>query len=143
MRSGGAPCCVFVYGTLRRREYNHFWLHNVPLLGRHRTAPCYTLFDLGRYPAAVAGGRTALVGEVYRLTAELLARLDRLENYPSEYTRARMATPYGPAWIYLYRRAPAPGTPVIDSGDWRLARRLRANERAGPVAPPGPLIPGR
>lgn len=137
MRTGG-PRCVFVYGTLRRGECNHRWLNNAPLLGRHRTAPRYTLFDLGPYPAAVAGGRAALVGEVYRLTQGLLARLDRLENYPKEYRRARIMTPYGPAWIYLYRRTP-PDKPVIAGGDWRWARRRnrlgsrRAPQSAEPV----------
>jgi gamma-glutamylcyclotransferase (GGCT)/AIG2-like uncharacterized protein YtfP len=117
--------CLFVYGTLRRGECNHALLGTAPFLGQCRTAGRYTLFNLGRYPAAIAGGRTAIVGEVYVLNKALLARLDRLEDYPQEYIRVCIATPYGSAWIYLYRWPPAPETPVIFSGDWRFAKRPR------------------
>lgn len=123
MKLAGSPCRLFVYGTLRRGECNHTLLGAAPFLGPCRTAGRYTLFNLGRYPAAMVGGRTAIVGEVYALNKALLARLDRLEDYPREYIRACIATPYGPAWIYLYRWPPAPETPVIFSGDWRFAKR--------------------
>jgi gamma-glutamylcyclotransferase (GGCT)/AIG2-like uncharacterized protein YtfP len=140
----GSPRCLFVYGTLRRGEYNHRLLKNAPFLGRYRTAARYTLFHLGRYPAAMAAGRTAVVGEVYALDKALLARLDRLEDYPQEYSRECIATPYGPAWIYLYRRPPAPETPVIVRGDWLLVRRFRSTPpsiqwwwQPSPEPPPG------
>lgn len=130
MKPTGSPRYLFVYGTLRRGECNHRLLGAAPCLGQCRTAGRYTLFHLGRYPAAIAGGRTAIVGEVYTLNKALLARLDRLEDYPREYVRAGIVTPYGPAWIYLYRRLPALETPVIFSGDWRLARRPRSTPPA-------------
>ncbi len=130
MKLTGSPRCLFVYGTLRRGECNHALLGAAPFLGQYRTAGRYTLFNLGRYPAVMAGGRTAIIGEVYALNKTLLARLDRLEDYPREYIRACIATPYGPAWIYLYRWPPASETPVIFSGDWRFARRPRSTPPA-------------
>ncbi|MFO1433707.1 MAG: gamma-glutamylcyclotransferase family protein [Candidatus Competibacteraceae bacterium] len=130
MKPTGSPHCLFVYGTLRRGECNHPLLRAAPFLGQCRTAGRYTLFHLGGYPAAIAGGRTALVGEVYTLNKALLTRLDSLEDYRREYGRDRIATPYGPAWIYLYRRPPALTTPIIFSGDWRLARRPRSTPPA-------------
>ncbi len=120
-----SPRCLFVYGTLRRGEYNHHVLGNAPLLGLYRTRAHYTMLKLGWYPAVIAGGRTAIRGEVYALNKALLARLDSLENYPEEYLRECIATPCGPAWIYLYRQPPPPGTPLIASGDWRLTRHAR------------------
>ncbi|WP_295393346.1 gamma-glutamylcyclotransferase [uncultured Thiodictyon sp.] len=109
---------VFVYGTLLRGEVNHHLLAGAQFLGDHRTAPCFSLVLLGAYPGAVQTGMTALVGEVFALNTGGLRRLDRLEEYPKLYTRRQLPTPYGRAWVYLYRgqrgdRARLPG------GDWR------------------------
>jgi gamma-glutamylcyclotransferase (GGCT)/AIG2-like uncharacterized protein YtfP len=83
---------VFVYGTLRRGEYNHRYLSRVRRLGVYRTSPVYTLLDLGDYPAVIPGGHTAILGEVYAINNALLSRLDGLEGYPHEYTRERIST---------------------------------------------------
>jgi gamma-glutamylcyclotransferase (GGCT)/AIG2-like uncharacterized protein YtfP len=109
---------VFVYGTLLRGEINHYLLADAEYLGPHRTAPGFALYLLGAYPGAVRGGMTAIVGEVYAVDRAGLQRLDRLEDYPRLYDRKLVPSPYGRAWIYLYR-----GTlrdrPVIRGGDWR------------------------
>jgi gamma-glutamylcyclotransferase (GGCT)/AIG2-like uncharacterized protein YtfP len=109
---------VFVYGTLLKGEANHRLLAGAEPLGTHRTRPCFTLLDLGAYPGAVAGGATAIGGEVYRIDGGTLARLDRLEEYPRLYDRRPIDTPYGRAWIYLYRGRRA-DRPAIPWGDWR------------------------
>ena len=108
---------VFVYGTLRRGEANHGFLRGAKCLGMHRTERRYTMHDLGAYPAIVEGGTTAVLGEVYAVDNKMLARLDRLEDYPEEYSRGRVKTPFGWAWIYLYCGAPENGA-AIASGDW-------------------------
>lgn len=120
------PYLVFVYGTLRRGESNHYLLREARYLGRHRTAARYTLLDLGPYPAALANGRTALSGELYRLNHTLLGRLDVLENYPHEYTRVLIPTRLGKAWIYLYRHRPSTEIPTIANGDWCRRRHSHA-----------------
>ena len=109
---------VFVYGTLLRGEVNHHLLSGARLLGPHRTAPCFTLFLLGAYPGAVRTGTAALVGEVFRLDPAGLERLDRLEEYPRLYARRPLPSPYGRAWIYLYRGCLC-DRPVLPCGDWR------------------------
>lgn len=86
-------------------------------LGRHRTEPRYTMFDLGPYPGVIEGGRTGIVGDVMAVSTRLLATLDRFEEHPHEYVRTLIATPFGRAWIYLYRRQP-PDATVVRSGDW-------------------------
>lgn len=108
---------VFVYGTLRQGEANHGFLRGAKYLGMHRTERRYTMHDLGAYPAIVEGGATAVIGEVYAVDNKMLARLDRLEDYPEEYSRGRVKTPFGWAWIYLYYGAPKNGA-AIASGDW-------------------------
>ncbi len=109
---------VFVYGTLRRGERNHHVLAGAPRLGRHTTRAEYTLYDTGAYPAATAPGTTAVRGEVYTVDAATFEALDVLEDYPMLYTRRRIETPFGRAWIYLWIAAPNVRWPVIVHGDW-------------------------
>jgi gamma-glutamylcyclotransferase (GGCT)/AIG2-like uncharacterized protein YtfP len=109
---------VFVYGTLLRGEVNHHLLAGAEFLGPHRTDACYTLYDLGAYPGLSRGGRAAVAGEVYRIDDAGMRQLDRLEDYPRLYGRLLIPSPYGRAWIYVYRRR-LKDLPVIPSGDWR------------------------
>ncbi len=94
---------VFVYGTLRRGEVNHYLLSGAEFMGVHRTRPGYRMLHLGTYPGVVAGGSTAIEGEVYRVNQKRFVHLDRLEAYPRLYSRKLIPTPWGRAWIYLYR----------------------------------------
>jgi gamma-glutamylcyclotransferase (GGCT)/AIG2-like uncharacterized protein YtfP len=58
---------VFVYGTLRAGEPNHYLLHHHDLVARARTEAAFELVSLGAFPAMIAGGATAVVGEVYEI----------------------------------------------------------------------------
>jgi gamma-glutamylaminecyclotransferase len=109
---------VFVYGTLLRGEVNHHLLAGAEFLGPCRTEPCFTLYLLGAYPGAVQAGGTAIMGEVYGVDKAGLARLDRLEEYPRLYDRRPIPTPWGRAWVYLYRGS-VRDCPVLPGGDWR------------------------
>jgi len=109
---------VFVYGTLLAGESNHRLLASSERLGEHVTPARYTLYDTGPFPAAVTGGRTAIAGEVYAVTRRVFRQLDRLEDYPINYTRQRIDTPFGGAWIYLWIQAVSPRWRRLD-GDWR------------------------
>lgn len=109
---------VFVYGTLLRGEVNHGLLADAELLGVHRTEPRFTLYRLGAYPGLSGAGGTAVRGEVYRVNDAGLKVLDRLEDYPRLYDRILIPTPYGRAWVYVYRGRLA-GRQPIGSGDWR------------------------
>ena len=75
------------------------------------------MLDLGTYPGVIEGGRTAIVGDVLAVNMSLLARLDTFEEHPHEYTRTLIATPFGKAWMYIYRRRPGDAA-VVTSGDW-------------------------
>lgn len=107
---------VFVYGTLRQGESNHHYLQGSEYLGLFETEPCYQLFNLGPYPGVVAGN-DKLIGEIYRITEEVLAQLDILEDIPNEYIRNTIETPYGTAWIYIYQPT-SPLEEAIASGNW-------------------------
>lgn len=82
-----APTILFVYGTLKRGQRNHFLMREARFLGEAVTAPLYTLLDLGSFPGMIPGGTTAVHGELYEVGPELLARLDRHEGVPRFYVR--------------------------------------------------------
>ncbi len=110
---------VFVYGTLRTDQVNHYWLEEAHLLGRCVLKGGWRLYDLGLYPAVVedADVKRSLTGEVYQVTAEQLAKLDELEEYPTLYGRKEVDTPLGRAWIYYYQLLDEYVT-EIKAGDW-------------------------
>jgi gamma-glutamylaminecyclotransferase len=108
---------VFVYGTLRRGEVNHYLLSGTEFCGVHLTRPRYRMLHLGTYPGVVAGGSSAIEGEIYRVDTKVLVKLDRLEAYPRLYTRKLIPTEWGRAWIYLYRGS-RQSRSVIPSGSW-------------------------
>ncbi|GHA65104.1 gamma-glutamylcyclotransferase [Photobacterium aphoticum] len=113
---------VFAYGTLRAGESNAHFLAKATRLGAYRLPAGYRLYDLGAYPAAIedADG-TGLTGEVYAIDDAQLAALDRLEEYPEEYDRVLIKTPWGEAWLYVYNAARDDAleqAPLIAGGDW-------------------------
>jgi gamma-glutamylcyclotransferase (GGCT)/AIG2-like uncharacterized protein YtfP len=109
------PHLVFVYGTLRQGEVNHDLLATSEFIGGHVTEPKYELQDLGEYPGLISGS-SSIVGEVYRIDEQTLAKLDILEDVPIEYRREVIDTPYGPAYYYIYQ-GQVQGRD-IDGGDW-------------------------
>ncbi len=122
---------VFVYGTLRRGEANDInRLRPAPrLLGTARIRG--TLYDLGPYPGLLLGGETWVQGEVYAITAELEAQLDRIEEVapvPSgEYARRHVDVELDDrrrlnCLVYEIDPMRVQGRPRIASGDWRQAR---------------------
>ncbi|MBE7481117.1 MAG: gamma-glutamylcyclotransferase [Polyangiaceae bacterium] len=78
---------LWVYGSLKRGERHHDELGGAELLGHGRTLPRYALSRSGEYPALVAGSEV-VSGELYRVTPELLARLDVFEG--AGYQRGRV-----------------------------------------------------
>jgi gamma-glutamylaminecyclotransferase len=117
---------VFVYGSLLRGEANAHLLDGVDFLGPASTPAAYRLLDLGPYPGLVAGGSTAVLGEVYRVPANRMGALDELEDHPRVYIRMPIALDDGRAVVTYLLNAPfAAGKPEVASGDWRLHLRSR------------------
>jgi gamma-glutamylcyclotransferase (GGCT)/AIG2-like uncharacterized protein YtfP len=110
---------IFVYGSLKRGESNHRLLARARFLGRAHTAPFFELYDLGAFPAMVAGGFTSVAGELYEVDEETLAAIDRLEGHPTLYRRT--PTPLaegGVADAYMLAR-PWKDAQHLTSGSWR------------------------
>ncbi len=80
---------VFVYGTLKRGQRNHSLLQDQEFLGQARTLPRYRLYDCGRNPALVHDpvGGVAVLGEVWKVSDEVLRQMDAYEGAPELYSR--------------------------------------------------------
>lgn len=123
---------VAVYGTLRKEEGNHFLLEESAYRGRGITKEKGVMYGRGkgfpilRIPAKEGEeGATNIHVEVYEVTPDILRLLDRLEGYPSWYTR----TPFkvirrgrGEVEAFIYHQPEYTNTAesIIKSGDWKV-----------------------
>lgn len=111
-----------MYGTLLRGEPNHRLLSTAVYRGPARTAPAFTMIDLGGFPAVLEGGTTAIAGELYDVGHATLAQADRLEGHPHFYERVPIDLSLNPIdntvrpYAYLLRRKTTGR--VIVSGSW-------------------------
>ena len=122
---------LFVYGTLLRGESGHALLDGATAIGPATTRPDFELFDLGPYPALVAGGETAIAGELYELPVAMLAAIDVHEQVPILFKRRRIELQDGRiADAYLLDPDQVRGRRRIRSGDWRT--RFRVETAPGP-----------
>jgi len=155
---------VLVYGSLLRGLHNSHFLSSATLLLPHaRTQSSeFLLIDSGGgYPYACHAAdspssgytRTAIVGELVRVSERTLASLDLIEGHPDHYKRE--LTPIKgwptPAWVYVLAKpktlaAIRTGTEayreVAPPGDWRSYHAAQYAEGAGYGAHAGAL-PGR
>ena len=114
---------VAVYGTLMAGERNEHWASDA--LDRRPCVLRGTLYDTGYcFPAFVPdsdGGEVQ--AELLTVTEATLARMDRLEGYPSLCRRERVTVALtgggvAEAWVYVMNTIP-PQARVIASGDWK------------------------
>ncbi len=129
--------CVFVYGTLRRRQERDINLLRPRPIFVGTSQTLGTLYDLGacNYPGLRLGGLQYVQGEVYRITPELEHQLDEIEHVApvptGEYIRrevtVRVPGDGGLAagdvvaihcLIYEIAKERVAGMRVIASGDW-------------------------
>lgn len=91
---------VFVYGTLKMSQPNHYWLTNPNngssrLVAKGKTNDQYPLLIATRYniPFLVnmpSVGHT-VNGEIYEIDSKMLIKLDELEGHPNYYLREEIA----------------------------------------------------
>jgi gamma-glutamylcyclotransferase (GGCT)/AIG2-like uncharacterized protein YtfP len=110
---------VMVYGSLLSGLHNHGVISTGELLGTHTTKPEFTMYSLRGFPGVTHHGSTNIKGEVYEVDSNTFRDLDRLEGYPTFYTREVIDTPYGKAWIYLLNYPYNLSNEEVEDGDWR------------------------
>lgn len=112
---------VCVYGTLRADCGNHRLLAGGEFLGMVRVEG-WAMYSMGGFPAIVPAEGSVVTGEVYRVTRSIMKKLDGLEGYPGWYSRTKVPTEFGPAWIYHFESEESvDGRRLIASGDWKCA----------------------
>jgi gamma-glutamylcyclotransferase (GGCT)/AIG2-like uncharacterized protein YtfP len=115
---------VFVYGTLKRGQPNHHQLAGSAFRGEAEL-PGLALYDLGPFPMAIAcdGANACISGELYAVSTDHLAALDRFEGAPRLYQRQSHQLSDGRAvWIYVGRPRQVRHVTRIVSGVWQGSR---------------------
>lgn len=111
---------VFVYGTLKQGEPNHYWLkeENVGksvFISKGHLLKNYPLVIASRYNIPYLldcpGKGHNVIGEVYKVNESMLQHLDVLEDYPKHYTRCQESvrllnepSETLQCWVYLLPR---------------------------------------
>jgi gamma-glutamylcyclotransferase (GGCT)/AIG2-like uncharacterized protein YtfP len=120
------PTFVFVYGTLRKGQLNDINLRTPPPVFIGSAGVKGQLYNRGWYPGMRLGGEQSVLGEVYQVSAQLLAQLDELEEVapvPSgEYQRIQMKVECAGQQLVcdiyeLSEHCAAQSTPIAE-GDW-------------------------
>lgn len=96
---------VFVYGTLRKGQYNHYFLKDAHYLADGVTENKYGMYAHA-YPMVTRDMQDVQIkGELYLVTKEEFKHLDRLEGYPTFYDREKISVVTDntviEAWMYF------------------------------------------
>jgi gamma-glutamylcyclotransferase (GGCT)/AIG2-like uncharacterized protein YtfP len=98
---------LFIYGTLKRGCYNHFYMSGQQFIGEAHTAPNYRLYNLGGVPGMVSAAEgLSIEGEVWEIDEACRTRLDVLEGVDEgEYVLepVPLLTPFDGEVIQGYR----------------------------------------
>jgi gamma-glutamylcyclotransferase (GGCT)/AIG2-like uncharacterized protein YtfP len=106
---------LFTYGTLRRGEGLSYKLEGAGrYIGTYRTAPKYTLYDMG-CPCLAPGGATSIVGDIYEV-----ADISSVHNMEvrAGYTLERVEVDNFTEPVFAYFQTPEWNVPIISNGDW-------------------------
>jgi len=119
---------LFAYGSLMSGERDHALLAGAEALGPAKTAPRYSLVDLGVYPALLTEGTTSVVGELYVVDAKTRFTTDVKKECPVLFQRVEIELDDGSkAETYCMAEDKVRGRRRIKNGSWKL--RMAPPER--------------
>lgn len=116
---------LFVYGSLRRGQYNHVRysidMRRCQFVGMGKTKPAFTLVDFGQYPGLYVGGKTAVTGELYEVPDghPMLLDIERME-VGAGYKRVELTLEDGRV-VTAYAQSgviPSYYPKRVEGGDW-------------------------
>lgn len=109
---------VFVYGTLRKGEVNHYLLKEAVLIEKDVKVEGYELRANQYYPYAFLSKGKHIIGDIYEVSDALLeGDLDELEDTHTGYYVRHYDFKYC-CFIYLKGKDDRKNYPLIESGDW-------------------------
>ena len=127
-----APRPLFVYGTLRQGEPRHVLLGGSECLGTVSTPAAFHLVDVGPYAALVAGGATAVTGELYAVTLEVRRTIDVELQVPLLFRREPIQLAGGAEVdAYVLGIDQVRGRRRLAHGDWKQRFARSAARQAG------------
>ncbi|KAL5287592.1 GGACT family protein [Megaselia abdita] len=111
---------VFVYGTLKKGEPNHYWLTKPEngvskFISEGTTVTKFPLVIGTRFNIPFIldkkGSGNEVEGEVYEVDEKMMSNLDILEDYPEYYDREKQDIKLSnnevtSCWLYLIRKFP-------------------------------------
>ena len=110
---------IFVYGTLRSDESRNIILKDSEYIGIFKTAPKYTMINLGSFPGMLMYGSTPITGEIYVVTNSVLKILDQIEGPPDFYKREQINIKnFDKIQAYCLDKDKYFSYPEIESGNW-------------------------
>ncbi|WP_141433573.1 gamma-glutamylcyclotransferase [Bacillus sp. 03113] len=118
---------VFVYGTLRRGEKNHYLMSGCTCIAEEAYIDGKLYDSRFGYPFLTTSSGIRVYGELYNVPIEKLPFLDELEDYTPNrednlYERVVHPIYIGQAtvqaYVYISNRPDLHGT-LIESGDWK------------------------
>ena len=120
-------CYLAAYGTLKR---GGFYNHIIAGQGRYidtRRIPGWKMYDnRGSYPYAVRGAvADTIVVELWQVPADILPKVDALEDYPGYYQRTQLEFEIEGgknvnAYFYFVDQNQVKDLPQIESGNWQV-----------------------
>ena len=113
---------IFVYGSLRAGLPLNDALSNSSFIQTVKSESKYTMYDLGAFPCIRKNGETSIVGDLYSVDDDTLARLDMIEGIPTLYQRDFIDikgwdNPDTEIYAYFFSNE-VYATPTVESGDW-------------------------
>ena len=131
---------VFTYGTLMRGLYNHHYAEQSEFIDEGKTVDKFKMYS-GGFPFLTRKDEESVaIGEIYRVSVEQLAAMDRLEGHPRFYERQIIPVVDSQgkkyrAWVYLAdmetveRYLIKPSDWEVKDGDFRAWHKKRMEER--------------
>ncbi len=112
---------VYVYGSLRKGQYNAYILKNAKYIKTTRLNG-WDMFTRGFFPFLVEGEGSVTV-ELYEISRGIFDQLDLLESYPHHYQRKIVSDDEGnQGWLYYYENFESEyylqKAIQVECGDW-------------------------
>jgi gamma-glutamylcyclotransferase (GGCT)/AIG2-like uncharacterized protein YtfP len=134
----GTSMRFFVYGTMMTGEQHHATLLGANPISTLRTAPGYSIVELGALAALIEEGSGSVVGELYDLDPAAVKAVMQQPEHPGLFQLARVRLADGStAEAFILHVDQVRGKRRVREGDWRARF---GGKKPGELSPAGPFV---